>query len=130
MKILPSPDPGCNRSSGVNARAVEAALRYIESHPPGPLSLRTVARGVRVAPQYLSSLFTRHTGTTLTEHLARLRVRRAKRCLGDPSLRINEAAFRSGFNSLSQFNRVFRRITGVSPTVYRSGLELAAGSSS
>jgi AraC-like DNA-binding protein len=41
----------------------------------------------------------------------------------DPHKRVSEAAFAAGFQSLSQFNRVFHRITGEAPRVYRERLQ-------
>jgi AraC-like DNA-binding protein len=63
-----------------------------------------------------------------SEYLARVRVEVAKEMLLEPHTRINEAAFRAGFQSLSQFNRAFRRITGEAPSTYRHRLDAALGS--
>jgi AraC-like DNA-binding protein len=54
--------------------------------------------------------------------LARVRVEKVKNLLLNPHKRVSEAAYEAGFQSLSQFNRVFRRIAGLSPTVYRERL--------
>ena len=47
---------------------------------------------------------------------------KVKNLLLNPHKRISEAAFEAGFQSLSQFNRVFRRVTGEAPTVWRDKL--------
>jgi AraC-like DNA-binding protein len=54
--------------------------------------------------------------------VARARIERTKQLLLNPHMRISEAAYEAGFQSLSQFNRVFRRIAGESPTRYRAHL--------
>jgi AraC-like DNA-binding protein len=59
---------------------------------------------------------------SFSEYLARVRVERAKNLLSDASLRVTEIAFRCGFNSISQFNRLFRRHAGCSPTRFRSSM--------
>ena len=60
------------------------------------------------------------------EHLARVRVEKVKNLLLNPHKRVSEAAYEAGCQSLSQFNRVFRRIAGESPTVHRERLHGAA----
>ena len=52
-------------------------------------------------------------------HISRLRVERVKELLLNPHKRVSEAAFEAGFQSLSQFNRVFRRVAGEAPSTYR-----------
>ena len=59
------------------------------------------------------------TGLTLTHYIARARIERTKQLLLNPNTRISEAAYEAGFQSLSQFNRVFRKIAGEAPTAYR-----------
>ena len=98
------------------ARAV-IAERQTES-----LSLVEVARSVHVSAFYFCKLFKSSTGLTFTDYLARLRVESVKKMLLNPHLRVSEAAYAAGFQSLSQFNRVFRRIEGEAPTVYRDNL--------
>ena len=66
---------------------------------------------------------------TFTEYLARIRVEMVKKLLLNPHTRISEAAFEVGFQSLSQFNRVFRRFAGESPSDYRGRAVSHDGSS-
>ena len=71
---------------------------------------------------YFCKMFKQATGLTFTDYLARLRVEKVKNLLLNPHKRISEAAYEAGFQSLSQFNRVFRKITGEAPTVWRAKL--------
>jgi AraC-like DNA-binding protein len=71
---------------------------------------------------YFCKTFRKVTGVTFVDYLARLRIESVKSLLLNPHKRISEAAFEAGFQSLSQFNRVFRRIAGEAPTVYREKL--------
>ncbi len=64
-------------------------------------------------------MFKKATGLTFTEYLSRIRVEKAKSYLLNPHIRISEVAFEVGFQSLSQFNRVFKKITGQSPSQFR-----------
>jgi AraC-like DNA-binding protein len=71
-------------------------------------------------------MFKKSTGLTFTDYLARVRVEKVKNLLINPHKRVSEAAFEAGFQSLSQFNRVFRRITGEAPTAYRERIHPSA----
>jgi AraC-like DNA-binding protein len=64
-------------------------------------------------------MFRKITGINFTDYLSRLRIERAKNLLLNPNLRISEIAFEVGFQSLTHFNRVFKRVLGQSPTDYR-----------
>jgi AraC-like DNA-binding protein/ligand-binding sensor protein len=99
------------------------ARAYIAEHQAEDLSLEAVARAVHVSEFHFCKLFKRVTSLTFTDYLARVRVESVKQMLLDPHKRVSEAAFAAGFQSLSQFNRVFHRITGEAPRVYRERLQ-------
>jgi AraC-like DNA-binding protein/ligand-binding sensor protein len=86
------------------------------------LSLNEIARAVNMSAFYFCKSFKKVTGLTFTSYLARVRVEKVKNLLLDPNKRVSEAAYEVGFQSLSQFNRVFRRIAGESPSLYRERL--------
>ena len=58
--------------------------------------------------------------------LARVRVEKVKNLLQNPRLQITAIAYDTGFQSLSQFNRVYKQVTGTTPRAYRAGLAGAA----
>ena len=62
------------------------------------------------------------TGINFTEYVSRVRIEKAKNLLLNPNLRISEIAYEVGFQSLTHFNRVFRKFVGQSPTAYREKL--------
>lgn len=95
------------------------ARAFINEHQDEDLSLEQVARAVNMSAFYFCKMFKKSTGMTFTDYLARVRVEKVKNLLLNPHKRISEAAFEAGFQSLSQFNRVFRRVAGESPTTYR-----------
>ena len=92
---------------------------YITEHHDEELSLGRVAAAVNTSAFYFCKVFKRATGLTFTEYLSRLRVEKVKNLLLNPHKRISEAAYEAGFQSLSQFNRVFRQIAGQSPKTWR-----------
>jgi AraC-like DNA-binding protein/ligand-binding sensor protein len=102
--------------------AITKAREFIESHQTEEISLADVAKAVNTSTFYFCKMFKKATGLNFTDYLSRIRVEKAKNLLLNPNLRISEVAFAAGFQSLSHFNRVFRRIAGESPTRYREKL--------
>ena len=103
--------------------AVAHGRQVIDAGFRGELSLGEVAHQVNVSAGYFSQLFKKATGMNFVEYVARFRVEKAKNLLQNPNYRISDVAFEVGFQSLSQFNRTFRRFAGVSPRTYLSGLD-------
>jgi AraC-like DNA-binding protein len=103
-------------------RAITDAKQFIEQHQSDDVRLKDVARAVNTSTFYFCKLFKRATGLTLTEYLSRVRVEKAKNLLLNPNLRVSEIAYAVGFQSLTQFNRMFQRLVGCSPTDYRRTL--------
>lgn len=99
---------------------VRHAKAYIMGHLAEPMSLEGVAAEVSVSPFHFCKIFKRATGMTFTDFVNRARVEKAKRMLMRPEARITEVAYDVGFQSLSHFNRSFRRIASESPTEFRS----------
>jgi AraC-like DNA-binding protein/ligand-binding sensor protein len=108
------------RETGAELPAVARARQFIAANLAEPLSLGQVARAVGMSAFYFCKVFKKTTGLTFTDYVARLRVEKVKQLLLQPHARVSEAAFEAGFQSLSQFNRVFRQITGRAPSGYRA----------
>ncbi len=96
------------------------ARKFIDEHAAEELSLRKVANAVNISANHLSEKFKQVTGTNLVEYVARARFKNACDLLRNRKLRISEIAFAVGFQSLSQFNRVFKKLARKSPTQYRA----------
>jgi AraC-like DNA-binding protein len=107
------------RSEAAEAPAVTRARVYIAEHHSDEVALGDVARAVNMSAFYFCKTFKKATGVTFTDYLARVRVEKVKNLMLNPHKRVSEAAFEAGFQSLSQFNRVFRRIAGEAPSAYR-----------
>ena len=107
--------------------AIWKARKYIEEYSREELSLTKVARVVNMNANHLSENFKQVTGVNFVEYVAGTRFANACDLLRNPNLRISEIAFAAGFQSLSQFNRVFKRFSGKSPTQYRADAGCADG---
>lgn len=102
--------------------AVARARAFISENLAEDISLDQVAQAAGVSPFYFCKLFKEATGLTFTDYVARARVEQTKQLMHNAQVRVSEAAYEAGFQSLSQFNRVFRRIEGCSPSEYRESL--------
>jgi AraC-like DNA-binding protein len=101
---------------------VTRARQFIELNKRQSLSLTDVARAAGASVFHFCKVFRQSTGLKFTDYVARVRLEDAKSRLVNPSLRVSEVAYDVGFQSLTQFNRTFRRIFGQSPTDYRAKL--------
>jgi AraC-like DNA-binding protein/ligand-binding sensor protein len=110
------------KEASAEPATIAKARAFIADHLDEELSLPDVARAAGMSAFYFCKVFKAAVGLTFTDYVARTRIEKTKQMLLDRNVRISEAAFAAGFQSLSQFNRVFRRITGESPTHYREHL--------
>lgn len=102
--------------------SIKRAKQYIQDHQAEDLSLGMVAKAVNMSTFYFCKMFKRTTGLNFTDYVSRTRVEKARNLLLNRNLRITEIAYEIGFQSLTHFNRVFKKVTGQSPTEYRRQL--------
>jgi AraC-like DNA-binding protein len=101
---------------------ITRAKQYIAEHQREKLTLGRVAKAMNTSACNFCKAFTKATGIHFTDYLSRVRIERAKSLLLNPNFRVSEIAYEAGFQSLTHFNRVFKRIQGRSPTEYRAQL--------
>ena len=101
---------------------VRLARTFISNHRTENINLADVARATHVSTFYFCKIFKRATGLSFVEYRNRLRIESAKKMLLNLNLTVSKIAYGVGFQSLTQFNRLFRRVTGKSPTRFRSHL--------
>ena len=102
--------------------AIARARKIIAERAQDDLSLASVAQAVNMSASYFSEKFKEITGINFVAYVARTRIEKARNLLHNPNLRISEIAFEVGFQSLSQFNRAFKQVTGKAPSEYRQSL--------
>ena len=98
---------------------VQKVLILIAYDLSADLSLSTVSQQVNANASYLSNLFKKEVGTTLTEYVTLRRIQRARELLRNPKLQIQEIAQRVGICDLAYFTRLFKKQVGMSPSEYR-----------
>jgi AraC-like DNA-binding protein/ligand-binding sensor protein len=101
---------------------IRRAKEFIQEHQAEDISLGQVARAVNTSTFYFCKMFKKVTGINFTDYLSRVRIEKSKNLLLNPNLRVSEIAFEVGFQSLTHFNRVFKKVLGQTPTDYRAQL--------
>lgn len=113
--------------SGIRARrlelsgtAIETIKRWISAHYNQHADLNTLAGMVYLTPSYLSKLFKQETGLTLTDYMTEIRIRKAKQLLKNaPDLKIHEIGAEVGYPDPAYFNKLFKKVVGVTPNEYK-----------
>ncbi len=119
LTLSPADDPFAKKESTAGARNYRKALRVIEENVHLPLDTTELARLAHMSPSLLKKLFARHAGVGVMEYFRTRKVNAAIPLLRE-GLGIQEVAFRLGFSNAGYFSTVFRRITGHTPSYYRS----------
>ncbi len=101
---------------------ITRARQYIEANSQEDLFLAVVARQAGMSTSYFCKMFSKVTGMHFSHYVSCVRVEKAKNLLPNLNCRISEIAFEVGFQSLTNFNRIFKVIAGQSPTEYRRHL--------
>ncbi len=95
-------------------------LDYINVHYAESLNLENMAAHVGFSKFHFSRLFKQYTGFTFNGYLNHQRLKIAEALLADRSISITEVALRSGFSSISSFNRLFKETRHCTPKEYRN----------
>lgn len=83
------------------------------------ISIADIASAVYLNQSYLSRLFKRETGMSITDYMIRLKMEKAKELLNKPGMKVYEVAESLGYESVSHFNRLFKRETGMNPKEFQ-----------
>lgn len=98
---------------------VERAKAYIAGHLGEPFRLEDISEAIDLSPSYLSNLFRKETGETISEYTQRLRLEKAKTLLRSTGMNINEIASAVGYADAKHFSKLFRKVIGAKPQDYR-----------
>lgn len=102
-----------------DAARLQTSIRYLLKNFTQDISLSEVAAQSGYTPTYYSKIFRELTGRTYVQFLNLLKVNYARMLLSTTDLSILDTALASGFDSLSNFARVFKETTALSPAAYR-----------
>ncbi|WP_135555484.1 response regulator transcription factor [Paenibacillus cymbidii] len=108
--------------SGDNGGVVAKVHQLLDKEYGAPFDLKRLSALVGLSPSYLSHQYSQKTGETITDYLNRLRIGKAKEFLQDyPDLKIYEIARTVGYPDVMYFNKLFKKMTGLTPKEYRGG---------
>lgn len=102
---------------------IKRAQKYIDSHLFSSLSLASVSSVLNLNKNYLSSIFKREMGMTITEYIACRKINYAKYLLDTTELSLSEIAYRLSFSSQSAFSNTFKKVTSKTPKAFRLSLK-------
>jgi AraC-like DNA-binding protein len=103
-------------------QTVETVIQYIREHYRSNLSLESCADQFGLSPYTLSRAIKQATGINFIDYLTNLRIEQAKELLRTTTMKMNEIADQVGYQH-TYFNRIFKKIEGVSPTQYRERVQ-------
>lgn len=101
---------------------VQTCMDYVDFHYSNDLSLAGLAAMCYVSPSYLSSLFKKETGTTITDYINGTRIRQSMIFLNVSQMSVGEIASRVGFSDANYFTRTFKKVLGKTPKAYRDAI--------
>ena len=100
-------------------RVIVEIEQYIIDHVEERISRENISKHVNFSVDYISKLFKKETGTSLSEFIMEKKMERARKLIEEREDSIGDIAVRLGYNSFSYFSEVFRKHIGVLPSEYK-----------
>ena len=114
-----------NQKSSI--KRIQNVVSYLKTNMAEQIRLNDIAKVAGMGPNSFCRFFRANTGKTFVEHLNSLRIKKACQLLAETDGSVTNISFQVGFNNLSNFNRHFRRIKGMSPRDYRASVSMFDG---
>jgi len=118
-----SPWPGANSGAEDKIARIKS---YVERNCDKTVSLEDAASLVCLSPKYLSRLFKDRTGLGFNEYRLGQKIEQSKRMLRETGATVNQIAYHIGYQNAESFIRIFKKITGRTPSEFRAGRPEAA----
>ena len=102
---------------------MQKVKEYIDGHFREEIHLQDLADIVSMTPTAFSRFFKLRTSKNISEYIIDVRLGYAARLLVDSTMAIVEICYRCGFNNISNFNRIFKKKRGCTPTEFRENYQ-------
>lgn len=117
-------DRSCqDKRLGASRVRLNRVIEYINDQLHHPASLATLAEVAGIGIDQFLRSFKQHTGQTPHQYVLRRRIEHAETLLRDRRYSLSDVAAQVGFSDYSHFSKMFRRVVGVTPRAYRSGVD-------
>jgi len=103
----------------VKPNLVEQIIRYMHDNYNKPITRESVAQLYHYSVPYLSKRFRKETGSSMIDYLIGIRIEKAKKLLQKTDITIQQTATSVGYDDVSYFTRIFKKVTGVSPKQFK-----------
>lgn len=103
----------------VTSRRIQKIKDYIDSHYSEEVRMESLSALIGMTPNALSRFFKQRTNRSISNYINEVRISQSTNLLVDSMLSIQEISFRCGFNTISNFNRKFKEIKGMTPKEFR-----------
>jgi len=103
----------------IEHETIRKIVKYVKENFYNDINLSGISKAFFVTPNYVSHLFKKEMGVNFTEYISKLRIEYACTLLNDPAITIQQVSERSGFNDYFYFTKIFKKITGITPSEYR-----------
>lgn len=108
------------KNTSRNSRIVSSICTIVQEGYASELSVSRIAEEVFLTPNYISLLFKKETGRTITDYITQIRIGKAKELLLTTDLKVMEISERVGYENPHYFSTVFKKTTGLHPLKFRS----------
>lgn len=103
----------------VVSQRIQVIKEYIDSHYHESIRMEVLAQMVNMTPNALSRFFKQRTNRSISDYVNEVRIGHAALLLVESALTVVEISYKCGFNTISNFNRTFKVVKGVTPTEFR-----------
>ncbi|MBD2861529.1 helix-turn-helix transcriptional regulator [Paenibacillus oceani] len=98
---------------------IAEVVQYINQHYHSRITLETLSKQFYISPYYLSRIFKKATGFSFVEYLTTVRIKEAQKMLRKTNMKVSDIAADVGFENISHFIKIFKKLSQCSPLQYR-----------